>query len=417
MSQLRKSALAFMAAALTIGAIGAQAQTYTVIHDFAGGQDGSSPYAGLTMDGAGNLYGTTWGGGLGYGTVFKLALENSGWVLNLLYSFTGGNDGAQPEARVIFGPNGTLYGTTTAGADMGCNGNGCGLVFNLKPSPTACKTALCSWTETVLYRFTGGDDGGGPYSEVTFDQAGNIYGTTILGGPGCYFRGCGVVYRLTPSDDGGWTEHVLHSFSLGNDGAYPIAGLVFDNAGNLYGTTSGDTSGIYAPYGTVYELLPSGSDWTEKTLYTFQGAPDGGVPLAGLVVDQLGNLYGATSSYGEDGGGTVFRLTQLGGIWGLDNIYDFSGSDNGGPARSLVMDTVGNLYGTTHFDGKYGYGSVFKLTKSGNSWTYTSLYDFKGGTDGGVPIGSAVLDHDGNLYGTTFGGGAYGGGVVWEITP
>ena len=395
-----------------------QAQTFTVLHNFTGQTDGAGPFAGLTMDAAGSLYGTTWGGALGYGTVFKLASKNSGWIFAPLYSFTGGSDGAQPQARVILGHDGALYGTASSGgAGMGCNGDGCGVVFKLQPPATACKIALCPWTENVLYSFTGGSDGGDPYSEVIFDQAGNLYGTTVLGGPDCYFRGCGVVYELTRSDGGGWTEGVLYSFSLGNDGAYPVASVVFDNAGNLYGTTSGDMNGIYAPYGTVYELMPSGMAWAEKTIYTFQGANDGGIPLAGLIVDQLGNLYGATSSYGENGGGTVFTLTPSGGIWTFESVYGLEGGGNGGPARSLTMDAAGNLYGTAHFDGAYGYGSVFKFTKSGNSWAYTSLHDFTGGSDGGVPVSSVVLDKKGNIYGTTFGGGANGAGVVFEIAP
>ena len=257
----------------------------------------------------------------------------------------GGNDGAQPEARVVFGPDRTLYGTTAAGAGTACNGNGCGVVFNLKPSPTACVTALCPWMETVPYRFTGGSDGGYPYSEaVSFDQSGNLYGTTVLGGLDCFFRGCGVAYKLTPSGGGHWSESVLYTFSLGSDGAYPVAGLVFDRAGDLYGTTSGYTNGNEAPYGTVYELTPSGMGWTEKTLYTFQGTSDGGTPVAGLIVDQMGTLSGATTSYGAGGGGTVFKLTQSGGTWTLQNLYSFAGPLNGGPQASLAMDAAGNLW-------------------------------------------------------------------------
>jgi uncharacterized repeat protein (TIGR03803 family) len=407
---------------LTPGATqAAQAQSFNVLHNFTGGPDGSAPVAGLTIDPAGNLYGTASAGGTGYGTVFRLVYKNSAWTFTPLYSFAGGNDGGQPQARVVFGPDGTLYGTTAAGAGNGCNGEGCGVVFNLKPSPRACTTALCPWLEAVLYRFSGGGDGGDPNGDVIFDRTGNLYGTTVLGGPDCYFRGCGVVYQLTLSAASGWTERVLYSFSLGDDGAFPVGGLIADNAGNLYGTTFGYSDGIYAPYGTVYELTPSGSGWAEKTLYTFQGGSDGGSPDAGLIADQMGNLYGATTSFGTGGGGTVFEMMPSGGNWTLVTLYGligFNGSSQPGPYASLVMDESGSLYGTTRNDGASGNGSVFKLTRQlDGSWTYTSLHDFTGAADGGFPYSNVVFDTNGNLYGTAYRGGAYGGGVVWEITP
>ena len=205
----------------------------------------------------------------------------------------------------------------------------------------------------VLYRFSGGGDGGDPDSEVIFDQTGSLYGTTVLGGPDCYFRGCGVVYQLTPSAASGWTERVLYSFSLGDDGAFPVGGLISDNAGNLYGTTSGYFDGIYAPYGTVYELTPSGSGWAESTLYPFQGGNDGGWPNAGLIIDQQGNLYGAATSFGTGGGGTAFRddavrrqldvCHPLRKVRSTDRqLIGFNGSSQPGPYGSLVMDASGS---------------------------------------------------------------------------
>ena len=261
-----------------------------VIHSFTNGSDGGSPYAGLTMDKAGNLYGTASGGGsAGYGTVFRLSNKGSGWVFTPLYSFQGGNDGANPRARVIIGPDGALYGTTTAGGGSGCYQNlGCGTVFNLRPSPTACKTALCSWTETVLYRFTGGIDGATPEAEIVFDHSSNLYGTTYAGGQ----IGGGTVFELTPAGSG-WTENVLYSFSGFGDGLNPAAGVIFDPAGNFYGTTA---SGGQGGNGTVYELTPSGSGWTEKAIYTFQDGADGSDPQASLVVDAAGNLYGTDAT-------------------------------------------------------------------------------------------------------------------------
>ena len=253
----------------------AQAQTFKVIHTFTGGADGAWPYAGLTMDRAGNLYGTAQAGGggnlrssgcggSGCGTVFKLVPRGSGWVFTTLYSFQGGSDGAVPTARVIFGPDGSLYGTTSVG------GAGYGTVFKLQPPLVACKSALCPWTETVLYRFTGGSDGANPGGgDLIFDKAGNLYGTAQYGGyegGSCSETGgCGVVFELTPSSSG-WIYSVIHRFTGGADGGYPYSGVISDNAGNLYGTAGGGGS---SGGGTVYELIPSGSGWQEKTLCSF----------------------------------------------------------------------------------------------------------------------------------------------------
>src|SRR5208337_475040 len=200
------------------------------------------------------------------GTVFGLSKKGSNWILNPLYTFAGGNDGAVPYARVIFGPDGSLYGTTYNGGGGGDSGT----VFNLKPYPTACKTALCGWQETVLYRFSGGSDGANPGGgDLIFDQAGNLYGTTVNGGA----YGAGTVFELMPFQ-GGWTESVLHSFS-GTDGAFPSAGLIFDKNGNLYSTTVGGGSTPYG-CGTVFKLTASGSGWRENVLYNFQCGNDGG---------------------------------------------------------------------------------------------------------------------------------------------
>ena len=375
----------------------------------------------MTLDKAGNLYGTAYGGGTGNnGTVYQLKHKGSGWTFNPLYAFHG-SDGANPRARVIFGPNGTLYGTTYYG------GVGVGTVFNLRPPATICKAILCPWTETVLYSFTGTSDGSEPiYGDLLFDQAGNIFGTTELGGSTqCGGYGCGVVYELTPKGSG-YTEGALYVFS-GKDGALPENGVIFDNTGNLYGTTGegGDLT-CDAPYGcgTIFELMYPG--WTQQcTLVNFHNSFDGAGP-AGLVFDRSGNLYGATVDGGEYGGGTVFEVTSSGNCsWTLKTLYSFPGiaGNSCGPETTLVMDGAGNLYGTTYCDGAYGYGSVFKLTPTAAPpWTYTALYDFTGGDDGAHPLSTVVFDFSGNLYGTTEGGGAGGCdnggcGVVFEITP
>ena len=414
-SSLRRLVVALtLVGALTFGAQVVQAQTFTVLHNFTGGLDGSSPYAGLSMDEQGNLYGTTSAGGIGYGAVFELSREGSGRVFHPLYSFAGGPDGEGPVARVISGRNGTLYGTTYAGGAPGCSsGYGCGTVFNLRPSPTVCRAVLCDWVETVLYRFNGGSDGANPlFGDIVFDQSGNLYGTTENGGGvGCSGNGCGTVFELSPVA-GGWTEKILYSFAGEvSDGANPYPGVIFDQAGNLYGTT--ETGGL-GSNGTVFRLSPTGSGWMESVLYSFQGQNAGYWPYGGLILDQSGNLYGTTTSGGLNTGGTVFELTTSGSE---TTLFNLSGPIDGGPYGSLVMDAAGNLYGVAYDDGAYDNGSVFKLSPSENGWTFTDLYDFTGGSDGRCPYGGVLFDANGNLYGTAAGGGEYGYGVVWEITP
>jgi len=400
---LQKAVIAFVAATASMTIVGPQpahAQTYRVIYNFTNGHDGANPEAGLTIDRGGNLYGTTNAGGVGYGGVFRLARNNSSWILSPLHSFAGGMDGAGTYSRVVSGLDGSLYGVT-----YGTDG-GSGTVFRLQPPLAACKTALCPWTETVLYRFTGGSDGANPEGDLTFDQGGNIYGATLAGG-----SGYGVVYELTPSS-GGWTQRVLHSFTQGLDGVFPAAGVVFDQAGNLYGTTAyGNPHGL--GLGVVYQLTPSGSGWNENFLYAFTGGNDGGVPLAGLILDTAGNLYGATSEHGTGNGGTAFELTAANGGWSFGLLYSFAGC---GPEASLTFDQAGNLYGTTLCGGANGQGAVFRLTPSNGIWTYTSLHDFAG-PDGAFPVSNVVFDANGNLYGTASEGGADGYGVVFQITP
>jgi uncharacterized repeat protein (TIGR03803 family) len=396
------AALAIALALTVVAAPAAHAQTFTVLHSFTNGQDGAHPEAGLTMDKAGNLYGTAFYGGLGQGAVFKLTHKRSGWTFNPFYSFPANeSDGANPQARVIVGPNGTLYGTAGGGNP------GYGVVFNLIPRTR---------TETVLHNFTrnpvdGTDPGSG---DLVFYQ-GNLYGTTITGGS----AGLGAVYELTPSG----TESVLWSFTGGQDGSYPWSGVIFDGSGNLYGTTTeGGEGTCVGGCGTVYKMTPSGSGWTEKPIYKFTGGTDGSLPYGGLIFDQKGNLYGATVGY-FSGGGTVFELRpNPDGSWKFKLLYSFTG--NGGPNGSLTMDAAGNLYGTTEENDCPGcstYGDVFELTPpppSGHHWTYHNLHAFLGGDNDGVqPYGSVVLDASGNLYGTAYGWGQYGYGIVWEITP
>jgi uncharacterized repeat protein (TIGR03803 family) len=408
---------AFMLTVVVLQA--AQAQSFVALHEFTGGQDGLAPVAGLAMDKAGNLYGTTQGGGGGgHGTVFKMTHKAGGWLFGPLYGFTGGKDGGDPLAAVTIGRDGTLYGTTAVGGEgTGCNGS-CGTVFNLRPAPHASPNVFAPWTEAVLYSFAGGMDGGGPnFGDLVFDQSGNIYVATWEGGgSGCGGYGCGTVVKLTPSTGGSWTESVLYSFGGGNDGSRPIA-VIFDQAGNLYGTAN--TGGMYG-CGTVFELTPSGSGWAENTLYQFNpNIGDGCNPQAGLIFDASGNLYGTNANGGVQGGGTAFQLSPNGqGSWTENVLYAFtSGLGYGGPFGALTLDDAGNLYGTDYGGGAYGLGAVFKLTPSGSNWIYTSLHDFINYADGEFPVGNVTLDAKGDAYGTASLGGQYGYGVVWEITP
>jgi uncharacterized repeat protein (TIGR03803 family) len=367
------------------------------------------------MDQVGNLYGTACGNDCGTagnaGTVFRLSKNGSGWIFNPLYIFAGGNNGANPHAGVVLGPHNILYGTTPYVGGSGC-GSSCGTVFSLKPLPSACKSALCFWAETVLYGFTGGTDGAAPaFGDVVFDGAGDLYGTTQFGGT----FSSGTVFELTPSGSG-WKENILYSFTGGSDGGFPYAGVILDKAGNLYGTaSSGGANGV----GTVFELTPSGSGWTANTLYSFTDSSDGGYPYGGLTFDQSGALYGATISGGQAGGGTVFKLTPSGDTWTYSLVYSFNGPGGAycGPTANLITDGAGNLYGTTLCDGGFGKGSVFKLTPSGGNWTYISLHDFGGFSDGANPVGPVMLDANGNLYGTAAYAGGSGLGVAFEITP
>jgi uncharacterized repeat protein (TIGR03803 family) len=407
----RAATAAIALAIVFLAAPPAHSQTFTVLHNFAGGRDGSQPVAGLTIDRAGNLYGTASAGGAGYGTVFKLAFKNSGWILSPLYSFAGGEDGAGPVTAPVVGSNGTLYGSTAAGGGGSCSEiyeySGCGTVFNLHPGVAVCKSVLCPWIEAVLYRFAGGSDGAYPIGKLLFDQSGNMYGATF---DYLQFGSLGTVFELTPSGSG-WTKSVLQRFD-GGDGQYPLAGLIAGPSGSLVGTTY--YGGAHSD-GAVYQLTPSGSGWSESVLYSFQGGNDGANPAAGLISDNASNLYGATTVGGSGGGGTVFELTPSNGQWTLSVLYSFTGS--AGPSNSLVLDMAGNLYGTTVEDGTYGAGTVFELTPSGGSWTYTDLHDFTGGSDGSDPFGGVTLDANGNIYGTTEAGGANGDGIVFEITP
>jgi len=393
-------AIVFVFAAVTPNT--AHAQSFQVLYNFTGGSDGAQPYAGLTMDRAGNLYGTTHSGnqGTNWGNVYELRQHGTGWIFNALELF----DGAL-ESGVVFGPNGTLYGTSPNNISTLVYG----YVYNLAPPINSfCHSVMCHWNSTVLYGFTGGADGWAPrYGSLVFDSAGNMYDTTSLGG-----NGNGVVFEMSHSGPA-WTEQPIYTFS-GADGANPFSGVIFDSAGNLYGTT---TQGGANGFGAVYELTRVGLSWTEKVLYSFQGGNDGSLPTAGVILDQAGDLYGSTNAGGAGGGGTVFELTPSGGNWNYSLIHSFTGGSDCGPWGNLNFDAAGNLVGTTLCDGAFNAGNVFRLTNSGGTWTYTSVYDFTGGDDGKYPYCNVIFDTAGDMFGTAFRGGTVGQGTVWEITP
>jgi uncharacterized repeat protein (TIGR03803 family) len=404
----------------------ARAQTFSVIHTFQSGIDGSAPEAGLTLKN-GIFYGTTFGGGF-FGTVYQMSHVGSNWVTTPI-SFLYSGLGSGPLPRVVFGPDGHLYGTQGSGGS--CSGGTGGLAFELIPPFSICKTAACFWKEGVLWQFGCGSDGVNPgYGDLVWDQNGNFYGTTYSGGD----FDLGTVYQMKPSGGNGWTESVIWNFEGQPDGATPYSGLIFDGKNNFYGTTS--SGGLYN-FGAVFKLTYDVNlGWTQQVIYDFQGGGDGMLPIGGLILDSVGtNLYGTTSDGGSGGGGTIFELSPSGDTWTFRLLYSFSGTPGRacGPRGTLTMDTAGNLYGTTYGSppnpiyncGANNFGNVFKLTKVENSWVYSSLHDFTGGDDGAAPISNVTFDTSGNLYGTASTGGYLlypcagppGCGVVWMIAP
>ena len=397
----------------------AQAQTFTVLHTLNGTTDGSDPVSGLVSDQQGNLYGAAAGGGIsncdgaGCGTVFKLSRHGSGWIFSVLYRFTGAGDGSNPEAPLAIAPDGSLYGTTYFGGIDGCrSGWGCGTVFKLSPPPSVCAAVACEWTKTTLYEFTGQTDGEYPLGQLTFDQAGNVYGTASNSLSDQYE---GSVFELTPSN-GGWTFNLLYAFPWPGSG-YPDGGVVFDSQGNLwgvqgYGGTNNCSDDDYN-CGSVYELSPSSSGWTETTVFEFNTST-GGHPTGTLVADQSGNFYGTLDSDGphqiaDSGAGGVFQFVPSGGEFNL--LYSATGypGNNAGPYGGVVMDMGGNLYAAAEGVGYSGF--VFELSPLYGRWVFTNLHNFTGGSDGATPVGPLALDAEGNVYGADL------SNVIFEITP
>jgi uncharacterized repeat protein (TIGR03803 family) len=396
--------------ALSIGSQATDKQT--ILHKFSGKIDGSEPMTGLIADSSGNFYGTTpYGGGTdatcptsnkGCGTVFKLSPNSAGgWTETVIHAF-GGIDGAYPSG-VIFDASGNLYGETARGGLTTA-----GTIFELSPNSDG------TWTEKTLYSFTGTGNGNGdgqePLGGLAIDASGNLYGTTLYGGVTC-INGltCGTVFEVSPSSDGTWTEMVLHAF-VGSDGFWPQSNLVSDAAGNLYGTT---TRGGSYDDGVVFSLSPSSSGWAINIVYAFTGRNgDGYGPQSGVVFDSKGNLYG-TTQFGINTYGIVYELTPASGFpWTETLLHTFlNGTDGSWPVASVVVNREGTVYGTTQ--GYLAYGNAFRLVNSSSGWQLTVLHTIPG------IAGPLLLGTKGALYGTTTAsGGIYGiNGGAFELSP
>lgn len=413
--------------------------TETVLHSFTGPpNDGANPKTNLVLDAAGNLYGTA-------GMVFELSpSQNGGWTETILYSFTDFAGGEYPTSGLILDSKGNLYGVTEFGGNPNCenlggDNQGCGVVFELSNSGNG------TWTESVLHTFDG-NDGAFAYGNLTLDSSGNLYGTTT-GGPGSYCsEGCGTVFRVSPNQDGSWTETVLYIFAGGPDGINPVGNLLLDDSGDLYGVTQGGGSdACYYDCGIVFELTPKHSgNWTETIITRFAptnlSQPLGDAPAGGLLRDSQGNLYGTASLGGSfqgpcssGGCGTVFKITSLGQRWSTNVIYAFPPSLSGlVPQAGLLSDSAGDMFGTTVTGGKgycsyYGCGTIFEMqAQPSGVWKNILLHAFDGASEGAGPESSLISDSSGNLYGTAaYGGDAYCtssyespcGGTVFELTP
>ena len=391
---------------LTLFGVVASAQQYETIHNFGTGKDGAFSGGGLVFDSHGTLYGTTTAGGINnLGTVFTMeAGGNGGWREGVIHSFGSGSDGKTPYASLVVDPFGTLYGTTVSGGAYGL-----GTVFELVHTRNG-------WVEKILHSFnSNGSDGTNPYGNLLLDTSGNLYGATSSGGA----SNEGIVFELKPASHGLWQFAVVLTFD-GTNGANPYSGLTMDSLGNIYGTTS--NGGAYH-YGTVFMLQKSAGGWVQTILHSFNfDGTDGVGPIAGLTLDAAtGNLYGTTYNGGSLVYGTVYELLpSSGGQWTEKILHNFdvNGVDAYATYGGVTLDRSGNLYGTSEGGGIYNAGTIYELSpQSDGSWTEAILHDFNNEqTDGYNPYATLLLDSASNLYGTAFDGGLHGNGTVFKIT-
>jgi len=404
-----RSVIVGMLLALTIARSTSSAAKETLLYTFTGGSDGGGFISPLIFDNAGNLYGCAASGGVaGVGTVFELARSGSEWTEAVLYSFLNGSDGANPYGPLVLDKEGNLYGITYGGG-----ASNLGTVFELSPDSSG------GWTKTTIYSFAGGRDGSSPFGGLISDSRGDLYGFTLSGGTGSCDNGngCGTVFELRRSQSS-WKEVVVFRFRGDNSGSLPRA-LTLDQTGNLYGTTS---EGGKGSSGVVFKLAHSAGGWTESVLHAFSGGSDGSTPEGGVSIDDAGNLYGTTFS-GSGGGcpegcGLVFELTPVEkGRWRELVVHRFEQNTRGGvnPDTSLIFDQAGNLYGGTNGGDAYGEGVVFELMQNfDGKWVESVIQNFFG--ENGSSPGTLILGKDGYLYGAA-GGGAYGNGLVFQLSP
>ena len=324
---------------------------HTVLYSFSGGADGGEPYKGVTLDAEGNLYGTAVTGGAGSceggcGVAYKLTNSGGTWTQTVIHSFTGGDDGSGPGAGLTIDNHGNLYGMAPTGG-----ANGLGVIYQLHPDQSG------NWTLKVIHTFTGGTDGATGSAGRLLLHGGHLYGAATAGGA----NGKGAAFQLTPTPSGEWNLKTIYSFKGQPDAGFPYGGLTFDASGNLYGTTYYDGANNL---GAVYELAPKPTgEWKEKVLYSFKGGSDGSNSISNLVFDAAGNLYGTTSEGGL-GSGTIFRLTPgANGTWTERVAHRFQGPPDGAFAyNGMVADTTGNFYGATVHGGTDDEGAIYKFT-------------------------------------------------------
>lgn len=394
--------------------------TATDIHDFnPNGTDGIDPGLSFIMDTAGNLYSATGlGGANAEGTVYELSPSSSGWTENILFQFERSTTSAAwPTGPLIFDALGNLYGVSQFGGT-----NNLGTVYELSPGSSG-------WTQTVLYSFAGGSDGQEPTGSLIFDASGNLYGTTFEGGGGTgsnCFNGCGTVFELSPSSSG-WTEKILYAFAGAADGQNPGGNLLIDSTGRVYGSAPfGGTinNECFEGCGTIFRLTATtAGTWRFARLFDFQGTMGGSAPLA-IAFDSAGNIYGTANSGGSVCGGigcgVVFKLspTASGGPWKEKVLHAFTGKQDGEEPNGFTFDSKGNAYGICSLGAKSDQGTVWELSPTTSGpWTFTQVLAFGNANVGAQPNASVLVDSKGNIFGTTQGGGLYDHGTAFELSP